>query len=422
MPTGKVDIAGATLTAYRRLGDTQLKVIEKRGAKDGERDIPSSDEEDFSAHEMGLIASGKADWARYKASLATHKQGFEGQILQHQNMLDEGLSQKSNQFIQQKQNDLNELANTSGPASPHQVELDTEQTNIERSLVDLKVQLGRELQVKMELIYLPFLIFLALIEVPVNKMAFALFFDASSQMIQLLALAVGTILIFFAHTIGMELKHMTCKEVKTSNIKTWSMGLLGMFSLLVMYFLALMRQEVANLQGQDESLDINALIAGIDPSQLAKDVISTDLDQAGVILLLLNVAVFTAGLVAAFYRHDPHIDYEKLHNTNKKLTKEQAKRRMEYAHDLAEQSAAWDDKIDLVDKERQMRKEKIMELEKDSEQYDAQSEQDFKLVLAVIERKLLAYQAGNQTTRTTTPPAYFGRKGLESLTEELCAQ
>jgi hypothetical protein len=170
----------------------------------------------------------------------------------------------------------------------------------------------------MKHVYLPFLIFLAIIEVPINNMAFALFFDEASKITILLALAVGTILIFFARTIGMKLRHITCREIEVSKLKTYAiLGLLGTFSLVIMFSLAKMGQKLAEVIDRVGLVGLFEECETCGPPQTFMESAYTGLSQEGYVLLLLNVVVFTAGLVAAFYRHGPHIDYEKLHDRKK---------------------------------------------------------------------------------------------------------
>ena len=68
------------------------------------------------------------------------------------------------------------------------------------------------------------MIILAIIEIPINRLAFEYFFDAETRFIAFaIAAAIGSMIVFFAHVGGTYLKYSTCKELKPNLTKTYSL-------------------------------------------------------------------------------------------------------------------------------------------------------------------------------------------------------
>lgn len=411
-----VNIAGATLTHYIKLDASDLRRHEKHGSKDGKANIPASSRTNFTSYEMSIISAGKTAWAKYKSRLSNQVSSIDGQIKQSQRQLDEGLSERRDQLINEKEGELAVLETRYGPASAHQIEIEADLHKAETKLNGLELKLSRGLQVRMLKIYLPFLIFLALIEMPVNKMAFALFFDEGSIVTSLLALAIGTIFVYFAHVIGTGLKHTTCNECDISKSKIYSiMGVLTVFSVAIMFVLAKLRQRVAEVFSQEGGIDINQFLDNSSTIEMIQQSAGTQLSFEGFTLMVLNLAIFAAGLVASFYRHDAHPDYEIITNKYQHLKSELAKRKKTYEHDIADLEVVYTKKIDFVDTERADFENKILSLENDLERYNKQKKEDFNMLLSSIEQEILSYQAGNQTTRTEEDPSYFGDDSIQMI-------
>ena len=91
-------------------------------------------------------------------------------------------------------------------------------------------------------VYLPFMIILACLESPLNALAFELFFKDTLLFSYGIALALGTILIYFAHVGGEKIKETTCKELEQSKTSRYILVIvLSLFAFIVIWFLAQMR-------------------------------------------------------------------------------------------------------------------------------------------------------------------------------------
>lgn len=413
------NIAEISLNRYLRITDSSLKKHVRQGEKDGNNNVPATTQEEFSPYELTLIQSAKSAWARYGSALSQRRKSIQREIDNQSRMLDEGLDEKRTQLMEEKGAALATLDKKFGPGSPAIVELESYDTECKTKLNRLELRLGRGLDVKMLKVYLPFLIFLALVEIPVNQMAFTLFFDEGAIITSLLALAVGTIFIYFSHVIGTGLKRTTCKECDVPVTKTYIiMGALAIFSILIMYVLAKMRQAVISLTSSSQGFDVNAFLEG-GVTMTVETVGSTSLAFEGFTLLVLNIAIFAAGLVSAFYRHDAHPEYEHLYFEHKKIKRELLKKKTQFVHDQAELAKQHDKKIDFIDKERHATNEGILKSSSDLVALEEQKDKDFKIVIAALAQEILSYQSGNTSKRIDSAPSYFGKSGLSNLSSEV---
>ena len=160
--------------------------------------------------------------------------------------------------------------------------------------------------------YWAVLVLLAIAEVPINRLAFELFFQEQPLFSLILAGAVGIALMFLAHLTGLlvrrEPQPPRWRQVRHGGGIVLVLLVTGM----LVYALATMRQlYIQFVQNEGGSLQqqVEAILRG-NAASAVKEVASTQLGVAGYTLMALNVTLFVVGAAASFLRHDPHPDYE----------------------------------------------------------------------------------------------------------------
>jgi hypothetical protein len=148
-----------------------------------------------------------------------------------------------------------------------------------------------------------------------------------------------------------------------------------------------------------------------------QDIILTPLGQEGIFMLMLNIAVFAVGVSASYFRHDPHPSYEaadkkfdraraalerhiKLHETAGTSINQDYNKKIAFQNSLASQKEA---EISRVVKELEIaEKEKV----------------NIKEALAnSLVQMLLSYYRGNESKRSTPPPAHFSTQNAKTCRE-----
>jgi len=183
-----------------------------------------------------------------------------------------------------------------------------------------------------------------------------------------------------------------------------------------------MRQAFVSIQEQStigfNSEDFEKLLQDPNLSNLNIDVeqtsaiislISTNLGEAGLFLLLVNLLVYVCGFIAAFIRHDTHPDYE---FAQKQYDK--------YSATLTKITKSYDDKVASIDKrksdlhtdirkERDLADERIYEIDKQINELNFYVSELQQKSSDVIKERIKAYREGNKSTRSKPEPIYFSQ-------------
>ena len=263
------------------------------------------------------------------------------------------------------------------------------------------------------------MVLLAFAEVFVNSMAFELFFESSQLISIIVATGVGAMLVFFAHITGASFKRTQSKEVPVSKANTYlSMGVLNSLVVVLIFYLSKMRQAFVSISNQNEqgfNIDADKLLNSDTPGlnealgsqNILDSLMQINLGPEGMFLLLINVAIYVCGFVAAFVRHDSHPDYEKAQRNYDKDRKELFKVRK-----------LLDDKLSTIDKKRadmhQKNKQERDISEEDLSQIDEELNElnnlisDFKYrVNEIFNEKVSLFREANIKNRKKPSPEYF---------------
>lgn len=173
---------------------------------------------------------------------------------------------------------------------------------------------GRPLRTQFGPLYGLMLLLLALAEVPVNRAAFELTFREEPVFSLLLAAAVGIILIFFAHVIGLILRRWP-QRPKAGQVaaRVAALAILLGIAGAGVYAMARMRQSFIRLTAAENDGFAQRLQEALrgGARQTASIMADVPLGIGDWIFIAVNVLIFTFGIIASFMRHDPHPDYER---------------------------------------------------------------------------------------------------------------
>ena len=247
-------------------------------------------------------------------------------------------------------------------------------------------------------------------------MAFELFFESGQLISIVVATGVGAMLVF-AHITGASFRELI-KEVPVSKANTYlSMGALNSLVVVLIFYLSKMRQAFVSISNQNEqgfNIDADKLLnsdtPGLNEALGSQNIPIFSANKSwseGMFLLLINVAIYVCGFVAAFVRHDSHPDYEKAQRNYDKDRKELFKVRK-----------LLDDKLSTIDKKRadmhQKNKQERDISEEDLSQIDDELNElnnlisDFKYrVNEIFNEKVSLFRDANIKNRKKPSPEYF---------------
>ena len=396
------------LKKFIDLDEKNIRLASKQGQIDGAAESPSSESSGTSEWESRLVSEIASGWKRYKDSCEHLKADITDRFhdISAKSERDFAKSEESLGQKQKKALDFLDVEIGESSKAYQSLRVSSEAADIEYAKV--ANQLGRPVQVAMVGGYIPLMALLALAEIPVNKLAFELYFESMQAVSTLLSAAVGALLIFFAHTIGKQLKHTRCELTSTNNSQTYLVVFgISALCLLVMFYLGVMREEVVALQGAGglnlEDITLEDLTSGASSSQSW----SLTMGLAAFFLVVLNFAIFLTGVVAAFFRHDSHPYFEKLAATKSKAEKafnaavrQYEQRQLEILKDFASKMSTSSDEFEA-------RSSQIEELQAQRLALDAEVKRSRQMVTSYLIRMIQIYRKENMLNRKTAPPECF---------------
>lgn len=407
-----------------RSDQQDLDRCERIGKTDGEKNSPNQTSRTMSKFEDSEITK----ISKSIDKLVSEKDKIESKLREEKSNMLRKLdiqipkAQDENNII--AQNELDQIEKLAGQTSAKHAEISEKLNYAEQSLRGIRMSVNnRPLSIQLAGVYIPFMFLLAFAEVWVNSKAFELFFESSPLISLFLASAVGAMLVFFAHISGTTIKRAQSKEIIVDKPKMYiPMFILNLLIVIFIYFLAKMRQAFVAIQEQStqgfnpedfEKLlqDPNLSNLNIDAEQTSAiiSLISTNLGEAGLFLLLVNLLVYVCGFIAAFIRHDTHPDYE---FAQKQYDKHRTA--------LTKVIKAFDDKVATIDKrksdlhanirkDRDMADERMYEIDKEIDEINFKVSELKSSALDVLRSRINAYRHGNKSSRKKPEPIYFSQ-------------
>ena len=405
-----VNIGQMTLSRYFNQNTRQLKPHEKEGERDGKRNKPPQDSDNWSGYEQQLIATAKNKWAQYQQHKKQQIKQIEGRVEAEESKRDEEYVQNVSILKDEQEQELSSFTDNEGSTSPKQTQYERDHDNTIEAKKKLQILLNRPLQTKIVSVYLPFMIILACLESPLNALAFELFFKDTLLFSYGIALALGTILIYFAHVGGEKIKETTCKELEQDKTSRYILVIvLSVFAFIVIWFLAQMRQEYLDMISAGDDSDILGLLETDGLGGVIKDkVFKWDLGIDGYLLLIGNLAIYFVGLLASYMRHDSHPDYEKAHRDEEKAKNTRDQQEKFYTKKYNDIKSGYDKKINFKARELNNIEEEIGKLRDKEKRIKESEESDLNVILTGLNAEIVAFQKGNESTRTDPTPKYFG--------------
>ena len=398
-----------------------LSKFEREGERLGKSEQPNSSETDLSSMEAAETRLANDALKKLKSeidgkakSLAVQKTALEKEI-------STTIPNEVSQLDIKNQNDLDKIESDIGPKSAIYEDVQSRLALLDEKLKHITgVTGGREPQVQIEKVYLPFMVALAFAEVWVNRLAFELFFESSPIISLFLAIAVGAVLVFFAHITGTSFKRSTSNEVPVEKSRFWvSMILLNLLVIVFIYYLGKMREAFVKINdGQNLELDsgdifnndLGSAMEIIGNNTPVDSFMSADIGEKGLFLILVNVVVYACGAVAAFIRHDSHPDFEKVIKAHAKMRKRAVSLRKSYEDKMSSIQKSTKDTHASLQKQLSDRRSKLDDVIAQIEETDSIYENYRKKIEQSLNEKIGAYRQANKKSRKTKPPVYFKEK------------
>ncbi len=303
----------------------------------------------------GLLGRAKAAVLTLQSDLSAQARDLHRQIEDLARERDDHIGQRMTDLREERQRALQALDNTKGPVSAPFARAALAGEESDKALRAVRAQVnGRPLRRGLVHVYLPLMIALALVEMPVNRLAFELFFQEQPAISLALAGVVGAVLIFFAHMIGILVRRMEHHPQTLGQQLRRGAGIILFAGLagVLMYLLAGMRQLFVRLLESEQGLNLSQMIQGITSGGAASalnNVASQQLGTAGWTLLILNIVLFVFGATASFLRHDPHPDYESAWRSQDRARRRLTKLRRRYETALHAKQRVYDDQLNALD-------------------------------------------------------------------------
>jgi hypothetical protein len=172
-------------------------------------------------------------------------------------------------------------------------------------------------------LYWPVLVLMALAEVPVNRLSFELFFGESPTIMFIVAALVGAIFMAFAHGVGIVSRQFRYHVEKAGGpwVAIGQLAVMLLFVVVLSYGVAVFRQAYLDFATRPDP-SFAELMRTQQFGQAALAAAQTQLKVEGWVFLFINLAIVFVGGLVAYFCHDPHPDFQKTDEEQKKLQRE----------------------------------------------------------------------------------------------------
>jgi hypothetical protein len=402
------------LKKYAEIQPQELSSYRLDGQRDGKNNFPPADSTSFEGALLRHLTEAKAAWQAYLSDKRKQQDEIENKIHGATYSIETEIPQEI-AAIQTKASEEQTLFNSrEGLNSAKSEKLAQDLEAAKHDFDRLKSQLNRPVVTKFEKFYLPFLLFLAFAEVPVNREAFALYFEGANAVILVLSLAVGALLIFFAHVIGHTAKETTCVEVDPPVAKMYAgIAGIGIISAILIYILAVMREGYAKVMAGDDTF--NQLFEENAQLDIMSQSFFEPLTSVGISLMVLNITIFVAGILASFFRHDAHGAYEKIYKTYERMRVAQYKNQEKVEKAINAIQEKYNRQVATIRSRQQSIERDRAQFEKDLAELNQSTGADFDSLITGMERLVVTYNEGNQQARSDRAPPYLREDVRQSV-------
>ena len=269
MNTRLTQIEATLLAQFQSYKAADKRVDEKRGLKDGKANIPATDAEIYPFH-RAIVTEAQAVLRRYSDQIDSLINELERQITSLWEDLDERYGSTRVSIIGAFQNAAERLEQTLGPRSIKHDRLQRKHQDFSDKERQLEVALGRPLRVNLRYMYYFIMAGVALVELPINRFAFELYFSETPALSAMIALGIGLGLMLLAHFGGTWIKRCTA-TIPAQQRTLYIVGAVSVTLLIVptLFLIALLRQHyVKFIEAQQITFGdmLNQESLGIGPS------------------------------------------------------------------------------------------------------------------------------------------------------------
>ena len=266
----------------------------------------------------------------------------------------------------------------------------------------------------------PIMAVLAVLEIPVNRLAFEFFFEETPLLSFALAAGVGAILLLIAHFIGLLARRLPAeKSFWGTAFSSLVIAVLLAFAITMIYVVALVRQHFVDFLQQEQAFSLSELLKSGQIGKIAATLANVSLGPAGYTLLLLNLMIFSLGMLFAFFRHDPNPDYERAVRAKEKHESDLGKAQVDFEKRSAGIDKQYTDRLSFLDQRIDQIEAQVSGLNARLAAVQESGAEALALVRNVIQQRLFAYQAGNEEARRSPRPSYFAQQSIEYLKESI---
>lgn len=308
------DVSLSIIKKYEQYDPADRRNDERLGARRFTSSDPAMSKIALDHMVEELTGDASRDAAAYRESVSAEITRLEAKEAHEDQQLSETLYQERERANARLTRDLEGLDRSVGPASAKQSELTAHLAEAENTLSRVRANTKpphRPLAVHVNpTLYLLLLVGICVAEMPLNRLSFEYYFDDVQWVAWLMALGSGVLLILLAHFGGTGIRQFRTHDRSAMSVLFGGLGLIAVFATaaLLIYVIAVLRQHYVNLTENVGEEDMASAILGNAPVQ--EIVATTTLEGVGFTFLSLNAIVFVAGVMLAFFRHDPDSDYE----------------------------------------------------------------------------------------------------------------
>jgi hypothetical protein len=394
-------IANATLAGYLRYSSGDRRADEATGRKHGAAGEPKANDREC-LYYTGLLSQAKAALGSYERDRTELVIDKERQADELGREADENYQKRKAGVLEERASALAALDKTVGQRSTRMQNAAEQFAASRGRAAQIEADLGRPLRTSMVPVYPFVLLVIAIAEIPINRLAFELFFQEAPIVSLFLSFAVGLLLAFFAHQAGLWLRQATSH--KTLGSKLGHLGgvvLIIAIAVPLLYFIAAMRQHYLALIEAEAATDFGTLLRqGLEGGlSSAREVLSVELSGPGWTLLILNLALLTVGAIVSFVRHDPHPDYEAAVTQAKRAERRLNKMRSAYERQEAALSRQFDERISTLDRQLVRVDNELAATRRILEQAAAHRPAMIRAVAHTLVERFGAYRLGNRLGR-----------------------
>ena len=411
-------IAKKTLGSIIEANSSEPKKMARQGEIDGRVEEPSSDSTALGKAEQEYLNQAAERWRLFKNNLFYEKQRLTREQEELTQKLNSSLRSEEELISNEQKKEIDLLDVEMGQNSAARKSFQDIFNAAEEQLNDLKSHLNRPLEVKFVKTYVLLMAVLSIAEVPVNRLAFELFFESMPAVSLLLSAAVGLLFVFFAHIVGTQFKRTLCPLTALNKDRSYfAIFMIVVAAFLIMYFLGLMREQLVETQAAS-SIDLADLLAeGAAQANDTATKFNFMIGGKGVFLIIINFSIFLSGVLLAFYRHDANPYYEDFSKLYEKSKLDLGNHIKNYEKRHVELLRGFKDRLN---RNSNLRFEVEKNLERISnllQNIETQTDIYREKVISEIQLCLNEYRKSNKLTRKSEAPKYFGIQSDKELAE-----